>query len=138
MANVSSLVDVFLPRNMGIAIALYYMLSGSDHCGGVHRVVTGGVVKGCTNWWYNEVGLHTAAHGTLKGYTPLWLLQMGCWTLKPLSAASPQFYTNAACTVLPTSQHVHNHYHSASRMSFFRLGFILDNKVFCDVTDVLW
>jgi hypothetical protein len=107
MAVGPSLVGDFMLRSFDATIALRYTLSSSELCGGVQSVVTGGVAKGWTNWWHNEVGLHTAEYGTLKGYTPLWLLQMGCWTLKPLSAASPptpQFYTNtdAACTVLPT------------------------------------
>jgi hypothetical protein len=66
MEIVSSLVGVFLLRNVGTAVVLCFMLSDSEHCGGVQSVVTGGVVKGWTNWWHNEVG----PHGTLKGYTP--------------------------------------------------------------------
>lgn len=56
------------------------------------------VVKGWTNWWHGELGLQTAVH-----CNPLWLLRMCCWSLKPLLTACLQFYTVAACTVLPTS-----------------------------------
>ena len=52
-------------QTMGYSNSFMLQRVSSEHCGGVQTIVTGGVVKGWTNWWHNEV--HSAAHDALRG-----------------------------------------------------------------------